>query len=681
MVAAHPNRRLSTAMRRILYSLCFAVGCADRVASIQAGVRPCQSQMDCSGEHICFKGRCLLRICDNDGVPELGEACDDGNGIATDGCRPNCQLARCGDGIVRTDRAVDDPGFEACDDGNQQADDDCLNDCSLARCGDGLRRLDLAEGQDGYEACDDGNSSETDDCLSDCTRPRCGDGRLREGLLVGDPGYEACDDGNEDNSDDCVSGCVEARCGDGYRRLDRIVDEPGYEACDDGNDQEEDACKNDCRLNRCGDGIHHVGVELCDDGNEDGGDDCTLDCQPARCGDGVLWLGVEACDDGNEVDADGCKNDCSVADCGDGVVRRDLLAMTEAGFESCEPDVHTGPRHCQANCRLGPRSRLLTGGYDWMALNHERAAWIWGRIRTRLWRDSAVPLEVDVGAGNVLHLGQGSQSLCVLYDGLVSYCHPAFNYWLPTGIPSDEAVLDVNFEAGGEANHCYLSTKGLIKCWSPVYPLPTAVSGLFNVVTYAKRGNQGCAVDVAGEVWCWIDGQEAERVDDRGDGVEVFLSQMQDVLGEGDRLRWTEPQGRHMLRGDGTVTNLVSGEDIRGIPEPVVRFATNCRSTACAVTDSGALYCSSNDRFNRVFPRPEGELTETDEFIHIPVDEPVVELALGCENGAVLTESGQVLGWGAIWEVDEDGNFPHYWQYQYSRSPNPVIGLPQVDEP
>ena len=51
-------------------------------------------------------------------------------------------------------------GVEACDDGNQADDDACRTNCELARCGDGIRRADRAEGEPGFEACDDGNRVE-----------------------------------------------------------------------------------------------------------------------------------------------------------------------------------------------------------------------------------------------------------------------------------------------------------------------------------------------------------------------------------------------------------------------------------------------------------------------------------------------------------------------------------------
>ena len=66
--------------------------------------------------------------------------------------------AECGNGEV-------DLG-EACDDDNEVQGDACTNDCQPARCGDKVLRTDLSPGEDGYEECDDGNESDGDGCLN-----------------------------------------------------------------------------------------------------------------------------------------------------------------------------------------------------------------------------------------------------------------------------------------------------------------------------------------------------------------------------------------------------------------------------------------------------------------------------------------------------------------------------------
>ena len=61
-----------------------------------------------------------------------------------DACTNDCREARCGDGIPQAG--------EACDDGNRRQTDACLDNCELARCGDGVTRNDLQEGDEGAEA-------------------------------------------------------------------------------------------------------------------------------------------------------------------------------------------------------------------------------------------------------------------------------------------------------------------------------------------------------------------------------------------------------------------------------------------------------------------------------------------------------------------------------------------------
>ena len=80
--------------------------------------------------------------------------------------------------------------------------DGCKNDCQPARCGDGVLRRDLEAGDEGYEECDDGNQEVGDGCNASCQNEQCGNGRV-------DPG-EACDDGNLTHSDACRNDCVAA---------------------------------------------------------------------------------------------------------------------------------------------------------------------------------------------------------------------------------------------------------------------------------------------------------------------------------------------------------------------------------------------------------------------------------------------------------------------------------------
>ncbi len=63
----------------------------------------------------CAGGTC------GDGVISLGEACDDGNSTACDGCSATCTVEICGDGVKECD--------EECDDGNTASGDGCSASC------------------------------------------------------------------------------------------------------------------------------------------------------------------------------------------------------------------------------------------------------------------------------------------------------------------------------------------------------------------------------------------------------------------------------------------------------------------------------------------------------------------------------------------------------------------------
>ncbi len=135
-----------------------------------------------------------------DGVRHRGEACDDGNQADDDACRNSCQVAVCGDGVVRRDLSPRDDGYEICDDGNDDSADSCTNACIVAVCGDGILRNDLSEEDRAYEACDDGNEASDDGCVEGCRIATCGDGFVRQG-------HEACDPGLPVFSDLCDENC------------------------------------------------------------------------------------------------------------------------------------------------------------------------------------------------------------------------------------------------------------------------------------------------------------------------------------------------------------------------------------------------------------------------------------------------------------------------------------------
>jgi cysteine-rich repeat protein len=133
-----------------------------------------------------------------DGHVDAGEQCDDGNGVNTDGCRNDCTLPTCGDGIVGNTpgETCDPPGSTAGASGNT-----CRADCTV--CGDNIVN-------DG-EQCDDGNNVSGDGCENDCTPTPIE-------AICRTPGFWGTHAGtekkNSQNITEAVIDCADGNCAD-----------------------------------------------------------------------------------------------------------------------------------------------------------------------------------------------------------------------------------------------------------------------------------------------------------------------------------------------------------------------------------------------------------------------------------------------------------------------------------
>ncbi|MEO0460186.1 MAG: DUF4215 domain-containing protein [Myxococcota bacterium] len=229
-----------------------------------------------------------VNTCGNN-VEETGEACDDGNTAAGDGCNASC--------------AIEDGG--AC-----TANDDCASGlcsplsggtCVAAdACGNGV--LESGEG------CDDGNTTAGDGCSVTCGIE---DGGSCNADGAGATGAASCASGICDTSEDPDT-CEPANtCGNG-------VLESG-EGCDDGNIAAGDGCSATCEIEDGGacnaDSSGEVGAASCASGICDTSEDPDT-CEPAdTCGNSVVESG-EGCDDGNTTAGDGCSATCGIEDGG-----------------------------------------------------------------------------------------------------------------------------------------------------------------------------------------------------------------------------------------------------------------------------------------------------------------------------------------------------------------------------
>ena len=209
-------------------------------------------------------------VCGN-GNREVGEACDDGNLVAGDGCSPNCLFedlqgctddGECESGVCDTTEAP--PICESAD------------TCGNSKVETG-------------EACDDGSTDAGDGCGTTCLfedDEACTASAQCESTVCDTLGSNSCEP-----ADVCGNGTVEATNG---------------ESCDDGGTATGDGCDDSCLKEL---------DETCAAAAECASGICDLTeapavCEPVdTCGNGVLELG-EGCDDGNAVSLDGCNSTC-----------------------------------------------------------------------------------------------------------------------------------------------------------------------------------------------------------------------------------------------------------------------------------------------------------------------------------------------------------------------------------
>lgn len=267
---------------------------------------------------VCRPGTC------GDGVPDVGEACDDGNLEPGDGCNATCSgTETCGDGVLDAD--------ESCDDGNQIGDDCCSATCQPetagALCEDGAFC-------DGTDRCDAAGSCARHSGSPCAGRPECSQG---------------CDEA----TDTCEASPAGTAC-----RSDANVCTD--DACDGAGN-----CAHSANTASCDDGVYCNGVDACSGGAcaVHGGDPCTTvgectgACNEAAASCFSSW-GTPCTDDGLPCTWDSCNGagGCAHLPSFPGVLCRDSIDPCDApevcsGLDpACPPDTGIADTDGDALC-------------------------------------------------------------------------------------------------------------------------------------------------------------------------------------------------------------------------------------------------------------------------------------------------------------------------------------------
>jgi uncharacterized repeat protein (TIGR03806 family) len=375
-----------------------------------------------------------------DGVVNGTEECDDGNGVAGDGCAPDCTLEYCGDLVLTPPETCEPPNTDLCN-------AICMTRAPL--CGDGFLTP--------PEQCEDGNTIDGDGCSATCTTeitdltsvgtiiasvpfPLGGGNHDLEVIRDGDkPPLGTTDDSRQYDSWDAIDPATEDWIGYSFameHTFNRVVFQEGNEFINGGwfdsitvqvlqggvwtdvsnlvvtpiyagEDGETYETYDMTFTPTLGDGIRIYG--------DPGGYSNFISVAelevfsqptPVTCGNGALDPGEE-CDDGNQTNGDGCTATCFDEYCGDNVVN-------DGGAETCDPP---GTDICDDTCN----NRTAVCGDGWVTPpeNCEDGNTVSGDGCSSICQDESQDLTAvgTIIASIPLPQGGGNHDLEVIRDG------------------------------------------------------------------------------------------------------------------------------------------------------------------------------------------------------------------------------------------------------------------------
>lgn len=302
-------------------------------------------------------------------------------------------------------------------------------------------------------------------------------------------------------------------------------------------------------------------------------------------------------------------------------------------------------------------------------------------------------------------MSSGAQLLrlvAVLCLGVVGICCGKATYSIDAQHTDDDAAsgcqaISIAEVTVGVHHSCARHTDGSAQCWGGNFQAqlgdgrslhqtcfdfsenidcstrPVTVANLSRVIRIdAGDFDHTCAVDAAGDVWCWgynSEGQVGAPAGTREfSPIRVEISDVADVRGGVEQTCALTNAGEVWCWGSNLVGQLGTGVPGPGTFVPA-RVTSSVAGLAvggvhgCALSDDGQVDCWGGNELQQVgMPEPSGVPTPA----HVTGLPLVQKLALGTAHSCALSVSGAVWCWGA----NEDG--------QLGRGARTTSGLPEV---
>jgi alpha-tubulin suppressor-like RCC1 family protein len=208
--------------------------------------------------------------------------------------------------------------------------------------------------------------------------------------------------------------------------------------------------------------------------------------------------------------------------------------------------------------------------------------------------DAASCYRATCGGGTVAQLTAGTEHACALLQAGDVWC------W-----GSDEQAQILG---PGDASACPLG---------PCRPAPAHIPGLPNAVQISAGGNQTCALDADGGVWCW--------------GANAGAG-----LGHSPT---TDPT---CTVGDADIPCNAQPAPVAGLPGPATAVTSGQSSFACALV-SGSVYCWGDDSYAELGPAGDGGPSPTPQVVVASS----VAVAAGFAHVCALGTTGAPSCWGS----------------------------------